>query len=73
MTYPEPPFALTQEERLSAVWVRIRGHLEKQLIFSREKNDSSSLCEQETAFLRGKIAAIKQLLRVEQDQTFGSD
>jgi hypothetical protein len=45
----------------SSTWHSLKAHLENQLQFAREKNDSK-LSPDETAELRGRIAAIKELL-----------
>jgi hypothetical protein len=52
---------LTQYELQSAVWVKLREHLERQLQDSRSRNDGD-LNEIDTARLRGRIAVIKQIL-----------
>ena len=54
-------FRLNQIERSSAVWTRIKAHLETELALLRERNDRS-LEAIETATLRGEIKAVKIML-----------
>lgn len=54
-------FRLTEIERVSSLWTRIRTHLEERLRILREKNDTP-LDPIETARVRGEIKAVKQLL-----------
>lgn len=58
-------FRLTEIEAASAVWARIKTHLEERLRILREKNDTP-LNPIETARVRGEIKAVKQLLDVGQ-------
>lgn len=52
---------LSKNERHSAVWVKIAEHFQKRLSESRQENDGR-LDEIETARLRGRIAAFKEIL-----------
>lgn len=47
---------------LSPTWKSVDRHLRGQLERLREQNDNPKLAEHETAALRGRIAAIKDLL-----------
>lgn len=66
----QPPerFELSTGERLSPLWMRLKKHLEEQLRRAREKNDAVNLTEAETAALRGEIAAIKKLLKLDREE-----
>lgn len=56
-------FKLTESERHSACWIRLKEYLEEKLAEYRRKNDSS-LSHEETMKIRGKIHALKDLLEV---------
>ena len=55
---------LTNEDRASATWARLRKHLNDRRDALRTKNDQP-MSEAETAVLRGRIAEIKALLDLE--------
>jgi hypothetical protein len=48
-------------------WIAIKEYLQRQLEKVREMNDNVSLSEAETAALRGRILAYKELLAAEKD------
>lgn len=54
------PFALTHEERTSALWHRLHAHLLSELDALRSQNDAD-LGDVVTARLRGRIAALKEI------------
>jgi hypothetical protein len=54
---------LTQYELQSAVWVKLREHLEQQLNDCRCRNDGD-LNEIETSRLRGRISCLKAILAI---------
>lgn len=56
-------FDLTPIERTSSVWVKCEAFLKDRLQRMREKNDRA-LPPDETAQVRGEIAALKALLRL---------
>jgi hypothetical protein len=60
-------FALTDEERRSPVWRRLRNHMRERLERLREKNDGESQTEVSTAVLRGQIKCLKGLIALEDD------
>lgn len=53
---------LTKDERASAVWQSVRGHLERMLTKKRIENDIPKLTDVETATLRGHIQCLKAML-----------
>jgi len=55
-------FALTDNDRASGFWLRLKAHLEERLAMNRLVNDNISLTEQDTAVLRGRIRELKALL-----------
>ena len=64
---------LTEAEKNSDVWAKIRTHLQEKLAKYREQNDNSVLGDVETARLRGRIAEVKALLDIEKEpQRFDS-
>jgi hypothetical protein len=54
-------FKLTTAEIHSGAWMRIKAHLEERLELHRKSNDSN-LTQDETARLRGRIAATLYVL-----------
>ena len=60
-------FALTDNDRASSLWQRLRAHLEDRLSQSRSRNDNEALTEQETAALRGRIRLLKSLIALGDD------
>ncbi len=55
---------LTAGDRQSALWRKLRKHLEQRLQDLRKKNDGN-LSELATAALRGEIRAIKRMLALD--------
>lgn len=53
-------------DRQSAVWLKLKKHLEAELQRLRVKNDGN-LDEKRTAILRGRIGEIKAILALEND------
>ena len=60
MTTAREPFALTPQERGTELWRKLMEHFDERIQALRLKNDSP-LDEQETARVRGEIAAFKYL------------
>lgn len=60
MTEPED-FKLSESERHSGCWARLKEHIEEKLAECRRKNDNNLNIE-ETMRLRGRIASLKELL-----------
>lgn len=64
---------LNDHEASSAVWMKIREHLEERLALLRAKNDDSKPVD-ETEKLRGRIREVKYLLSLDrQDLETESD
>ncbi len=59
-------FTLDRHERDSAVWKRLKAHLESELDIQRKKNDGD-LPPDQTNRVRGNIARIKALLALDRD------
>lgn len=57
-------FKLTQAEKHSALWARLRKHMSERLEGLRAQNDHHQP-ESQTAGLRGKIAEVKEFLALE--------
>lgn len=55
-------FALSLGEKRTEVWLRLKKHLEETLEKARRKNDDPALTQEQTAALRGEIAAYKKLI-----------
>jgi hypothetical protein len=58
------PFTLTEHDKASGLWLRLRAHLEVRLAAARVRNDTA-LPESETATLRGEIRCLKHLIWLE--------
>lgn len=58
---------LSDIERKSAVWLKLKAHLEERLENHRSKNDGD-LSGDLTAKTRGRIAEIKELLKLGEPQ-----
>lgn len=67
MSEPKLRFALSIAERNSAVWARLKAHLEDELQMRRERNDCAHDADT-TARIRGEIGVIKQMLALERDE-----
>jgi hypothetical protein len=61
MTDPKPPFALSAEDKQTALWKKLMGHFGDRLDANRLLNDSMQ-DEVNTARTRGRISAYKELL-----------
>ena len=55
---------LNDVERQSAIWRKIKAHLEARLVLMRERNDRSQ-GEAKTERLRGRIAEIKYIVALD--------
>jgi hypothetical protein len=64
---PPPPFALTEDDRHSPLWMRLKAHFEDSLADARRSNDRP-FSERETATLRGEIMCLKKLIRLDADR-----
>lgn len=57
------PFKLTRDEMDSALWKKLKGHIENRLDSTRKENDFP--CEEDkTSRLRGRISVYKELLEL---------
>lgn len=64
--HPPPlPFELSDGDRLSPIWLRLRDHFADELAVLRMRNDYSHDAV-ETAFLRGQIDVFKRLLALDE-------
>lgn len=62
----DQPFTLTEGEKSSPLWVRLKAHLETKLRDARGKNDGPQ-SEQDTAMIRGQIRTLKALLALDDE------
>lgn len=58
---------MTHDEKHSALWLKMRDHYTMMLARLRETNDGRGMPEADTAFLRGRIAQVKEFLALEKD------
>lgn len=61
MSASKQPFSLTRDERMSPLWHKLHAHMAGQIEVLRMMNDADRN-EVETARLRGRIAAYKELM-----------
>jgi hypothetical protein len=54
---------LTKDDFKTPTWQRVTEHLQTQLTMARQQNDKH-LSAEETAALRGRISALKELLNL---------
>ena len=55
------PFKLTEYEKQSSTWERVKAHLEERLLILRERNDGL-MSENDRNILLGSIRTIKEIL-----------
>ena len=60
-------FQLTQADKATGVWLRLKAHFEDRLAGARQRNDSA-LDAHETAAIRGEIRCLKHLIRLDDDR-----
>lgn len=60
-------FQLTEQDKATSLWVRLRAHMEDRLADARKKNDAVQP-EPNTAALRGEIACLKKLIGLGADR-----
>jgi hypothetical protein len=54
-------FELTEQDKATALWLRLRAHLEDRLAAARRRNDEPQP-EANTATIRGEIKALKSFI-----------
>lgn len=64
MSAPER-FTLKPSDRDSGLWPRLKKELDRQLAHERSRNDGISHNERETAYIRGRIAVLKELIALD--------
>lgn len=64
---------LEHHERTNQVWIKIKAHLEGRLALLRARNDNVKLGLQHTAYVRGRIEEVKQLMRLDEDAPVVAD
>lgn len=62
----DAPFILTEGEKSSPLWMRLKEHLETKLREARGKNDGPQ-SETETATLRGQIRTLRGLIALDEE------
>jgi hypothetical protein len=58
---------LTEHDKASSLWIRLKAHFETRLAELRKRNDMPG-AEHDTALLRGEIKCIKGLLALGADR-----
>lgn len=57
-------FTLTEPDKTTGLWLRLKTHMEDRLAVARVRNDAA-LSEHETATIRGEIKALKSLIKLD--------
>lgn len=61
-------FNLDKIEASSALWLKLKEHLEWKLKCLRERNDNVDMNDTDTAYVRGQIKQIKDFLTLDIDR-----
>jgi hypothetical protein len=61
-------FSLTEHDKASPLWLRLKIHLQDRLAELRHQNDRPNLTEQQTALLRGQIYGLKDVIALDADR-----
>lgn len=61
----QPVLRLTETEKNSQLWMKLKEHLEYLNDEDRRRNDDTALTEDETRTIRARIAARKDLLNLD--------
>lgn len=70
-TKPNDRFILTDQERNSPLWLRLKSYHEKRLQSMRTRNDGP-LSNDDTLLLRGRIHEIKAFLSINESMPIGT-
>jgi hypothetical protein len=65
---PDDEFSLTEGDKQSSLWLRLRSHLLDRLDRARRRNDDPNQAEQATAALRGEIRCLKAIIALGDDR-----
>lgn len=58
-------FRLTESDKASGLWLRLRAHLDDRIASARLRNDDATLDPAATAAIRGEIKVLKLLMRLD--------
>jgi hypothetical protein len=61
-------FTLTEHDKASALWLRLKAHFQDQLAVARMRNDYLTQSDYDTAALRGEIRTLKRLIALDADR-----
>jgi hypothetical protein len=64
MSERRAPFTLTQEERNTSLWLRLMDHFGARIQALREENDSPANSLERTAAIRGEVAVLRALQKL---------
>lgn len=65
-------FQLSEHDKATVLWLRLKAHLEDRLAALRVRNDAPQ-SEQDTAALRGEIRGLKKLLALSDHRPMTGD
>lgn len=66
--HPPERFELTESDKASALWMRLKTYFEDRIDGARKRNDDTTLSEAGTAALRGEIRTLIALMRLGDDR-----
>ena len=69
---PEPPFALSEQDKRNPFWLQLKAYLEDELDMLRNRNDAPRP-KADTAMLRGEIRALKRVISLGDDRPVTGD
>jgi len=58
-------FRLSEADKASGLWLRLRAHLDDRMTAARLRNDDATLDPAATAAVRGEIKVLKVLMRLD--------
>jgi hypothetical protein len=61
-------FDLTESDKASSLWLRLKAHFESRLADARLRNDDATRDAAATAALRGEIKVLKHLTKLDADR-----
>ncbi len=68
MTSIMDDFRLTESDKASGLWLRLRAHFDDRLAAARMRNDDPTLDPAATAAIRGEIKVLKLLIRLDAER-----
>ena len=64
MSIDDRQFSLSNADKVSQTWQKLKPYLEQLLADARGRNDGENLDQIQTAIIRGRIQTLKQLIKL---------